>query len=46
MISKETFCSALRLRDKHFLKDCKVSSFFDEQYPGLARVTVKIPSAL
>ena len=32
MISKETFCNALRLRDKHFLKDCKVTCYFDEQF--------------
>lgn len=30
MISKETFCKAMRLRDKHFHRDCQLSQFFED----------------
>lgn len=46
MISKEVFCTALRLRDKQFDKDCEVIAFFDEQYEAKSRLFLEAPEYL
>lgn len=46
MISKEVFCTALRLWDKQFDKDCEVIAFFDEQYEAKSRLFLEAPEGL
>ena len=46
MISKEVFCTALRLWDKQFDKDCEVIAFFDEQYEAKSRLFLEAPEYL